>query len=226
MMNSRLLIGPFGISVLALAVIVIAVLAQTPKVFGVLRVAPTEDIDAKSRIEELAARQSDEVRLDAERFEKRSVFFTPPRPPTPPPPRVETPDPGPPPIRPAPAAYGGSLKPLAILGDQVWFGDGPASSNTQTIKLGESRSGIRLVSIEAPWSVRVAWTAPGCEEGEYNLRIFETDGSGFRTGSTTSSTRSSFPGVTPAPPGTSAAPPSRSGDTSDALDPRDQESRS
>lgn len=84
------------------------------------------------------------------RFDGRSMYAlpTPPvrRPPPPPPrpPEPPKPPPGPPP---APASYTGPA-PTAIVGDFVYFG-------ALRVKLGEERDGIKVVSIDAPYSIKV-----------------------------------------------------------------------
>ncbi len=84
------------------------------------------------------------------RFDGRSMYAlpTPPvrRPPPPPPrpPEPPKPPPGPPP---APASYTGPA-PTAIVGDFVYFG-------ALRVRLGEERDGIKVVSIDAPYSIKV-----------------------------------------------------------------------
>jgi hypothetical protein len=84
------------------------------------------------------------------RYDGRSMYAlpTPPvrRPPPPPPrpPEPPKPPPGPPP---APASYTGPA-PTAIVGDFVYFG-------ALRVKLGEERDGIKVVSIDAPYSIKV-----------------------------------------------------------------------
>jgi len=84
------------------------------------------------------------------RFDGRSMYAlpTPPvrRPPPPPPrpPEPPKPPPGPPP---APASYTGPA-PTAIVGDYVYFG-------ALRVKLGEERDGIKVVSIDAPYTIKV-----------------------------------------------------------------------
>jgi hypothetical protein len=84
------------------------------------------------------------------RYDGRSMYAlpTPPvrRPPPPPPrpPEPPKPPPGPPP---APASYTGPA-PTSIVGDFVYFG-------ALRVKLGEERDGIKIVSIDAPYTIKV-----------------------------------------------------------------------
>lgn len=181
MINSRMLFGPFGLSLAALVVIVIALIVPIPRVLGVLRATGGTGQDNESRMVELIAQSSERLEVDRDRFSGRSAFFTPERPYVAPPPRQIENTP-PPSIQPAATNYSGSLKPYAIVGDQVWFATSDSSPNPTVVRLGESSGDIRLIAIKAPWIVRVAWSAPNSEEGEYDLRVFSaTNSSGFRT---------------------------------------------
>ncbi len=216
MINSRMLFGPFGISIAAIVVIILAVVVPIPRVLGVMRATGVSEDENASRMNELIAQSNDRLDQDRDRFMGRSAFFTPPRPYVPPPVRDETPT-GPPPIQPAPTSYGGQLKPYAIIGDEVWFATSETSGSPSIVRIGNSTGDIRLIAINAPWTVRVAWRAPNSEEGEYDLRVFSsTDGSGFRpvspdnsSGSSSSSSSSLPPGMRPAP---NAPPASTDGD--------------
>lgn len=226
MINSRMLFGPFGLSLAAIVVIVIALIVPIPRVLGVLRATGGTGQDNDSRMVELIAQSSERLELDRERFEGRSAFFTPERPYVAPPPR-QIEDTGPPPIQPAATNYGGSLKPYAILGDQVWFATSDSSPNPTIIRLGGSAGDIRLIAINAPWTVRVAWSAPNSEEGEYDLRVFSaTDSSGFRA---TPPAGNRLPsGMTPAPSAPSSTEPEINERAVDDVPPAsdDEESRS
>lgn len=234
MINSRMLFGPFGLSVAAAVVVVIALVAPIPRVLGVLSATSSEGQDNAARIVELVAQSEQQLDLNKERFLGRSAFFTPPRPYYEPPPRVERNDePQQPRILPAPVSYGGSLKPFAIVGDQVWFATSESSSSQTMLRIGERASDIRLLAINAPWTVRVAWKGANTEEGEYDLRVFSaTDSSGFR--STPPSSSAMPPGMRSVPAPEPSSPPVDT--TNDPVDERaiddvpppsdDEESRS
>jgi hypothetical protein len=86
---------------------------------------------------------------------KRPKTVEPPKPVTPPP------DPGPPP---PPATYTGPA-PTSVFGDYVIFGS--LSENDKRIKIGETKSGIKVLEISAPYTVRL-----GYQRGEYTVPLF------------------------------------------------------
>ena len=119
-------------------------------------------------LNEVVERHDESAAVAKGRFDKRSFFFDPPAPrpkpqpappPPPPPPPIDT---TPPPPPPPPAKYGGP-KPYSIFGDMVFF------SNKGVIKLGEERDGVKVLAINAPWTVKLGW-----ERGEYEESIWES----------------------------------------------------
>lgn len=106
--------------------------------------------------------------IAVDRFRGRSLFYpppppprpAPPRPPAPPPPPVAAPS-GPPPTPPPPASYQGR-KPSFIVGQTIYFDQG------LKISVGEELDGIRVISVNPPWSARL-----GHQRGEYEVPIFE-----------------------------------------------------
>jgi hypothetical protein len=100
------------------------------------------------------------------RFDGRSVFFKPdqPRPdmperrPDPTPTRIEVPLSD---IPATPSSYTGPTI-RALLGDTVWFHGG------LRVAAGEEAEGVRVISVNAPWSATVAYAG-----GEYDVPLFE-----------------------------------------------------
>jgi hypothetical protein len=94
-----------------------------------------------------------------------------------------------------PLRYGGPAV-VGVAGGKVYFADG------RRISEGEDRDGLKVLSISAPWSVRLGWSS-----GEYDVTLLERQpvrfdqnparDSLFRMG--TSSGQSQTP-ATPAPP--------------------------
>lgn len=112
------------------------------------------------------------AKVDRDRFDGRSAFFMPPAPvrnipKPPPPPKIEKPLPPPAPV--IPAEYGGK-KPIAILGPIVYF------DNFQ-IKIGEESNGIKVLSTNAPWSVKLAH-----DGGEYEVSLWDAKKDDFLNG--------------------------------------------
>ena len=155
---------------------------------------PSEGLsDSLKRHEQLAA-------VDAKRFNGRSAFFAPaapvrkaPKPVKPP----EPPKPPPPPPPPsAPREYAGP-KPIGAVGSLVFFAD-----NSQ-IRVGEEKGGVKVLSSEAPWSVKLAHSG-----GEYDVPLWTKGKEEFFNGDW-SSLKSPVPGIEPAgsgKSGTSASP--------------------
>lgn len=112
------------------------------------------------------------AKVDRDRFDGRSAFFMPPAPvrnipKPPPPPKIEKPLPPPAPV--IPAEYGGK-KPIAVLGPIVYF------DNFQ-IKVGEESNGIKVLSTNAPWSVKLAH-----DGGEYEVSLWDPKKDDFLNG--------------------------------------------
>ncbi len=97
------------------------------------------------------------------RIDGRSVFFLPPAPRDPIPIKLvqEEDPPGPPPPPPTPPRYTGPSVRF-LVGNEVYFHDG------LRIKLGEEKQGVRVLAVDAPWTVNVAYAG-----GEYELPVFK-----------------------------------------------------
>lgn len=149
---------------------------------------PSEGLsDSLKRHEQLAA-------VDAKRFNGRSAFFAPaapvrkvPKPVKP----VEPPKPPPPPPPPsAPREYAGP-KPIGAVGSLVFFAD-----NSQ-IRVGEEKGGVKVLSSEAPWSVKLAHSG-----GEYDVPLWTKGKEEFFNGDW-GSLKTPVPGIEPAGSGKS-----------------------
>jgi hypothetical protein len=176
-MSSRTLAGPLGLSLVGIAVVGFTLVTQVPSLLAAaFAPAASGTAAGATRLDTLVAEHGDDAALYADRWLGRSPFYPPP---APPPPRVDqAPDepvqieqrvhtqPGTP--------YTGPLTVAnAIVGDEVWFVRG---NEKIAIKIGETHQGVRVVRVNPPWSVTVAWTKPATAtdkwpEGEYDLLV-------------------------------------------------------
>lgn len=152
---------------------------------------PSEGLaDSLKRHEQLAA-------VDAKRFNGRSAFFAPPAPVRKAPKTVKQPEPPkpppPPPTPVAPREYAGP-KPVGAVGSLVFFAD-----NSQ-IRVGEEKSGVKVLSSEAPWSVKLAHGG-----GEYDVPLWTKGKEEFFNGDW-SSLKAPVPGIEPVGSGKSGTP--------------------
>lgn len=170
-LNTTLLVN---IAAIAVATVVFA--ANMPMLLGaVLSPRLVDDQTVSLLSQYLAVHDTDLVQYQ-ERFNGRSVFFKPI------PPRRELParpareeiveappeEPPPPPI---PEQYTGPSI-VFVLGNEVWFTDG------LTLSVGEEDQGVRVVSCDPPWTVRLAHAG-----GEYDVVLLERSFPGFETAS-------------------------------------------
>ncbi|MEY2796235.1 MAG: hypothetical protein RIR10_1951 [Planctomycetota bacterium] len=111
------------------------------------------------------------------RFVGRSMYQLPPAPVRKPKvveqpkPVAPPPDPGPPP---PPATYAGPA-PTSVFGDYVMFST--LSDADKRIKLGETKSGIKVLEINAPYSVKL-----GYQRGEYTVTLWPRINESFLRG--------------------------------------------
>jgi hypothetical protein len=142
--------APLAVSVVAIGVAVVAV-ARAVGTLGQAAALPGIDESAADPLAALATESDAFLETSRRRFDGRSVYTLPPPPvrkpviverpkPVEPPP----PDPGPPP---PPATYTGPA-PTSVIGDVVAFG-------SIRIRVGESSDGIKVLSVNAPYSVEV-----------------------------------------------------------------------
>jgi len=118
---------------------------------------------------ELMPKHAEHLATSQRRFNGRSFFhmpIAPPQPPAPRPPRAVDPPPQepidlPPAAPPGPPAeYAGPKQPFGMIGNLVFFDDG------EHLYVGEEDQGVRVVSVNAPWSVTLAWSG-----GEYERPV-------------------------------------------------------
>jgi hypothetical protein len=143
-----------------------AVLLALPPVLGALFSPGTSETAVDEKFAALMADHEDALATYQARFDGRSVFFPPPSPAPQAPVRVSTPK-QPEPDQPVietpviPHTYTGpSIR--ALLGDTVWFHGG------LRLAVGEEAEGVEVLSVDAPWSARVAYAG-----GEYDVSLFE-----------------------------------------------------
>ncbi|MFN7375209.1 MAG: hypothetical protein ACK54T_07750 [bacterium] len=110
------------------------------------RATPVEPLSDK----DIAAKRSaftEQLASAGRTLEHRSPF-APPRPVEPPKPKV-------------PAKYAGPAL-VGVAGGQVFFADGAR------IAVGQTKGAVEVVSLDAPWSVRLRWSG-----GEYDVPLLE-----------------------------------------------------
>lgn len=176
----------------AVAVTVLAVVGVTAMSdLGGSLLAPGVDPERADRVSPEFTRHEQMALIHRKRFEGRSLFTTPLKPPSRPKPapvvRVEPPKPVAPP-KPAgpPATYGGP-RPTGVIADMLVLAGG------RTVKVGESGDGITVVAILPPDEVRLKWSG-----GEYTVSLREKfDTSVLSSGSSSSIGRTNPPGITP-----------------------------
>lgn len=121
---------------------------------------PSLGEDGKKALAEHESNTKDRVA----QIKGRSAFFVPP---APPPTIVHKPKdpekPKPPPAPSKPSSYGGPAM-FAIINDTVWFADG------KKLKVGEGDKSVKVVSLEPPWSARLAY-----EGVEFDVSLFDRD---------------------------------------------------
>jgi hypothetical protein len=157
---------PLVVSLAAIAVTAVVVLTQlAPLAAAVITPGAPEQDQTLRAIQAELERHEAEHKTHADRVKGRFIFYPPPPPPRPPT-VVRTHDPGPvgpPPPPPPPSTYGGPLTALFPYGDAVWFKEG------RVLKIGEEHSGVKVVAIDAPWSVTLRW-----KEIEWTIDFFKS----------------------------------------------------
>jgi hypothetical protein len=129
---------------------------------------PSIDAEEANPLAALTEDSADVLEKSRKRFDGRSMYALPPRPapkvrvveqPKPPePPKVDL---GPPP---PPATYTGPA-PSSVLGEYVFFGS--LSDDDKRIKVGETKAGITVLEVNAPYSVKL-----GYQRGEYTVPMW------------------------------------------------------
>lgn len=176
----------------AVAVTVLAIVGVTAMSdLGGSLLAPGVDPERADRVSPEFTRHEQMALIHRKRFEGRSLFSTPLKPPSRPKPapvvRTEPPK-AVVPQKPAgpPATYGGP-RPTGVIADMLVLAGG------RTVKVGESGDGITVVAIMPPDEVRLKWSG-----GEYTVSLREKfDTSVLSSGSSSSMGRTNPPGITP-----------------------------
>lgn len=175
--SARTIAGPLGLSIAAIAACVVALVMYVPPVLAALFSHSAEELNAISQIDSMMTIHERETKTNESRFLGRSAFYIPPRPVVPEPAVAREAAPPPDPrIEPAPPTYGGGLAPVWSFGDKVVFKRGPQDV---VVTVGQEIQGHRIVHLNAPYWVEVAWTreAEGhvsYEEGVYRLRFWKS----------------------------------------------------
>ena len=131
-----------GIGVLALVAVTLVLLTFSVWPLIRLRSQPPRTVAEPKPDAPLIAAFLEATGKDLAQFEGRSLFAVP----GPPSPRTET-------VRKAtaPTRYGGPAI-IAMINDQVWFSDGKRLGASD-----DAVGGLKVVSINAPWSARLEW---------------------------------------------------------------------
>ncbi|MBX3403684.1 MAG: hypothetical protein KF699_09780 [Phycisphaeraceae bacterium] len=208
--------GPRWLGALVLVVVLLTLgwlgAQAAPLLRAAVLPAPTEreQVDDAARLQRFA----EALAAHGSQVNGRSLFFVPPRPR---PPRQDVVVDTTPREPPKPTRYGGPAI-TAMVNNQVWFNDG------QRVRLGESGRGVKIVSMNAPWSARIEWQGV-----EFDVDLFQRDSVVTRPvlgqGSTLLAPQDAAPASSPAQPPSSEPPAqpspaaSPSGPASPAADP-------
>jgi hypothetical protein len=129
---------------------------------------PSIDAEKANPLAALTEDSAEVLEKSRKRFDGRSMYALPPRPapkvrvveqPKPPdPPKVDL---GPPP----PAATYTGPAPSSVFGEYVFFGS--LSEDDKRIKVGETKAGITVLEVNAPYSVKL-----GYQRGEYTVPLW------------------------------------------------------
>lgn len=144
------------------------VLAYGISAVGKSLIQPSLDATQADPLAALAVQSTELLENSRKRFEGRSMYSLPPMPPRKPrvvdlpkpvdPPKVDL---GP---APPPALYTGPA-PTSVIGNYVFFAT--LGDENKSIKVGESKNGISVISVNAPYSVKL-----GYQRGEYTVSVW------------------------------------------------------
>ncbi len=144
------------------------VLAYGISAIGKSLIQPSLDSTQADPLAALAVQSTELLENSRKRFEGRSMYSLPPMPPRKPrvvdlpkpvdPPKVDL---GP---APPPALYTGPA-PTSVIGNYVFFAT--LGDENKSIKVGESKNGISVISVNAPYSVKL-----GYQRGEYTVSVW------------------------------------------------------
>lgn len=161
----------------SLVLIVTMIVMTVPSLLAATVTRSPDDLQVTSALQDHLEKHGRQMELYQERFNGRSIFYTPlptPKPRVKAPPRqkpTETrkqPQKNPEPREtPIPSRYNGPSI-LAILGDEVWFTGSPGNDPPLRIRIGETKNGIEIVETDPPWKVTVRY-----QRGEFDVNLFE-----------------------------------------------------
>ncbi len=153
---------PLLINAAAIAVAVWMFGSKLPALPSALFTEGLGNDETSAFISEYVEKHAVDLQTDKARIDGRSVFFLPPAPRDPTPIKQEKKEPpGPPPPPPTPPRYTGPSVRF-LVGNEVYFHDG------LRIRLGEEKQGVKVLGVDAPWTVNVAYAG-----GEYELTVFD-----------------------------------------------------
>ena len=154
--------GPRWLGVLVLVVMLLTLGWLGAQAAPLLRAAMLPAATEREHVDDAARLQrfAEALAAHGSQVNGRSLFFVPPRPRPPRPEVVVDTSPREPP---KPTRYGGPAI-TALVNNQVWFNAG------QRVRLGESGRGVKIVSMNAPWSARIEWQGV-----EFDVDLFQRD---------------------------------------------------
>lgn len=160
--------GPAGISLTAIALVIIVLGLQVPSLLGaILSFGKDDDIVAR-QMEAYVAKHDRVMQTYEDRFVGRSLFDTPR--PTPVITMPTTPvrrDPKPKPTPPAPKPVEPPPSPIAIFGNEVWFKPIRAGESILIVGLNEEKEQLKVLEIDPPMAVKVSYMG-----NEHDLTLF------------------------------------------------------
>jgi hypothetical protein len=177
--------GPLTWSLLFITAVVVMLLVQLPSVMRAGFAPGVSNVDVSERLAAMMTEHDNHQTAYRDRFNGRSVFFKPKRPPAPRPPRsttpiVRAPDPTPtvptePSAPTAPSTYRGPAI-MAIVGNQVWF-----EGDLRLTVGDEEVDGVEVKGVNAPWSATVAYNGFDFDVDlfqRFSAPVFLTEGDG------------------------------------------------
>ncbi|MDX2146245.1 MAG: hypothetical protein SFZ23_01885 [Planctomycetota bacterium] len=153
---------------IAAVCLTLALVSVGAAIVPVVRAALAPSVAAPSATQEALAKERDKftAAFDEQlaQVRGRSLFFIPPEPRRAPVRRAAAPPAAPPPPRAAtPSTYAGPAL-IGVAYGAAWFADG------LRLAAGESKDDLRVVRVQAPWSVDVQWRG-----GDFTLDLFKRD---------------------------------------------------
>ncbi|MFO0827056.1 MAG: hypothetical protein U0572_02815 [Phycisphaerales bacterium] len=161
-------------SLMATAVACASVIAHSPPLWRAI-FAPNAAVEQPSLASNLAQHERD-ANTSAARFVGRSMFFAPSPPQQP---RVEREAPA---VEPTIAARPLPASPTYTGPEITGFLDNCVFLSGRPMRAGETIEGVTLLDAESPNCIRVRFTAPGHEPGDYLRRVWEIHTQGFEPG--------------------------------------------